>query len=57
MDNQETFEEKLTFIDKLGFANLSTMHDDLLFKIEKLLVETLLAKQKQFALDSMGLST
>lgn len=33
------------------------MHDDLLFKIEKLLVETLLAKQKQFALDSMGLST
>ena len=54
MDNQETFEEKLTFIDRLGFANLSTMHDDLLFKIEKLLVETLLAKQKQFALDSMG---
>lgn len=33
------------------------MHDEMLFKLEKLLSEMLVNKQKQSALSNMGLST
>jgi hypothetical protein len=57
MSNEDTLEQKLSFIDKLGYTNLHMMHDELLFKIEKLLAEMLQSKQKQLALDKLGLST
>jgi hypothetical protein len=44
MSNEDTLEQKLAFIDKLGYTNLNMMHDELLFKIEKLLAEMLSAK-------------
>jgi hypothetical protein len=44
MSNEDTLEQKLAFIDKLGYTNLNMMHDELLFKIEKLLAEMLSSK-------------
>ena len=55
--NDESLEQKLSFIDRLGFTTLNMLHDDMLFRIEKLLTQLLLDKQKQDALDSLGLST
>lgn len=57
MSNEDSLEQKLSFIDKLGYTNLNMLHDELLFKIEKLLAEMLQSKQKQVALDKLGLST
>ena len=57
MTSEDTLEQRLAFVDRLGYTTLQTMHDDMLFRLEKLLTEMLLNKQKQSALSNMGLST
>lgn len=57
MATDDSLEQRLAFVDKLGYTTLQMMHDEMLFKLEKLLSEMLLNKQKQSALSNMGLST
>jgi ABC-type Na+ efflux pump permease subunit len=43
---KDDLDKKLEFIDKLGYTTLVMWHDQMLFKLEKLLADMLLAKQE-----------